>query len=357
MTKGPLVVLSVITASVALASIARAVDRPQEIALDAVHRMQATPHLTLNPSELPDTSTTDSTAQPGEGTSPGDHPVLTLDAGGTASRIHGFGDLRFATAYMTPRGVVVENQGLVTQPLAGLVFDVYQGTGPINDISLVAGIWSSLHTHHPGASLWNECDFFGTADVKFLSKWDLATTIGIWTYPGTPDHTPGLHTQYELDSKLSYDDSDMFIKGFAFNPYLDFFWDCGGHEGEASFTAQAFKTFYVEVGITPTYTVTAITNLPITLSMPTYIQVGDSSFWGDASPTDSSRSSLGAFSTGLKASVPLSFIPKDYGAWNAYVGVTYLYECNAELVNLSDLAGSGHDHNRVVGYAGIGFGF
>ncbi len=49
-----------------------------------------------------------------------ERPVLTLAAGGLASRIHGFMDFRINTAYITPRGLTVTNTGHSQfQPLGG----------------------------------------------------------------------------------------------------------------------------------------------------------------------------------------------------------------------------------------------
>ena len=88
--------------------------------------------------------------------------------------------------------------------------------------------------------------------------------------------------------------------------------------------------------------------------MPTYVSVGDSSFWGTS--TGGARSNwLGVFSIGLKASVPLKFIPQDFGNWNAYIGVTYIHTCNPNLTAIN--SGTGADSNLVLGYAGLGFGF
>ncbi len=109
------------------------------------------------------------------------------------------------------------------------------------------------------------------------------------------------------------------MKDFALHPYADLFWNFAGQSSPVvsqATTGQNDKTFYVELGIGPSYTLKAINDYPITFTMPTYISVGDSSFWGQ-NPNSHDRSNLGVFSTGLKASVPLAFIPTDYGNWSA----------------------------------------
>src|SRR6266481_10197882 len=63
-------------------------------------------------------------------------PVEPLD-------IHGFADVTFLNDYITPRGLLVNNNGLTTQILMGLVLDGYKDkTGFINDVSFVGGVWN-----------------------------------------------------------------------------------------------------------------------------------------------------------------------------------------------------------------------
>ena len=63
-------------------------------------------------------------------------PVESLD-------IHGFADVTLLNDYITPRGLLVNNTGLTTQYLVGLVLDVYKDKiGFINDISFDGGAWN-----------------------------------------------------------------------------------------------------------------------------------------------------------------------------------------------------------------------
>src|ERR1700730_1156256 len=60
-------------------------------------------------------------------------PVEQLD-------IHGFADVTFLNDYITPRGLLVNNTGLTTQILTGLVLDVYKDpNGFINKVSFTVG--------------------------------------------------------------------------------------------------------------------------------------------------------------------------------------------------------------------------
>ncbi|MDB6174173.1 MAG: hypothetical protein JWL59_3484 [Chthoniobacteraceae bacterium] len=75
--------------------------------------------------------------------------------------IHGLLNLEFSDHYITPRGLVVENQELVFQPLLLLFWDLYSPKeGFLNDITLTTGVWNSWHTRKSGATprRWNEID-------------------------------------------------------------------------------------------------------------------------------------------------------------------------------------------------------
>ena len=95
-----------------LAATVRAGDSPWEAAWSQVQSMRdhpslESPALSVRPEDaasVPDG--TPASAAPA-GDSKLTSPVLTLDAPPPASRIHGFADLRFNTAYITPRGWVV----------------------------------------------------------------------------------------------------------------------------------------------------------------------------------------------------------------------------------------------------------
>ena len=185
----------------------------------------AEPKLSLDPRALatmaPDLKSDKSPAPPASESS-------TLTLAGTGSRIHGFGDMRVASAYLTPRGLLVDHEGIQGQFLFGLVFDLYNGDGFINDVSVNVGTWGDLTSHHPGGDIWSEQDFFAGFDVKFAGKFDLAYTIMAWTFPDIGTATESNPTtEYNMDLKLTYDDSE-YLKDFALHPYIDIFWNFAG---------------------------------------------------------------------------------------------------------------------------------
>jgi hypothetical protein len=51
--------------------------------------------------------------------------------------------------------------------LNGFVAPVYQsGSGPVNDVSLVAGLWNDFNPAHQNAPGYNELDAFGEGSSR-----------------------------------------------------------------------------------------------------------------------------------------------------------------------------------------------
>src|SRR5260370_24594525 len=89
------------------------------------------------------------------------------------SLIHGLINLELSNAYITPRGLDVQNKGLVLQPLFLLFFDLYSPKDSfINDVTLTIGDWNSVHTaivgSGPKPGHWNETDVLTGLTVKFF---------------------------------------------------------------------------------------------------------------------------------------------------------------------------------------------
>ena len=49
--------------------------------------------------------------------------------------VTGLLDLPLSNYYLTPRGVIVENSGVIAQPMLQLFFNLYEGDGPVNNVT------------------------------------------------------------------------------------------------------------------------------------------------------------------------------------------------------------------------------
>lgn len=278
-----------------------------------------------------------------------DSRPLTLDDAGAEQGliVHGFFEYPFKTAYITPRGLVVENKGLVMQPVGGLVFPLDDPKGScFSDTAFIGGIWNSINTHQNQTQVgaWNEVDFFATLATKLYKNIGLSLT---YTPFISPPHN--FKTEHNIEFAISYDDT-QYLHEFALHPYSKIFVAVSGDSTVV--TGKRGKTFDVESGIVPGYTYKGITNYPISFQLPVFITVGPTDYWGSAS-----GGNLGVFSASLNASMPLSFIPKRWGNWHADAGFTYYSLLNKNLRLASRILGTGGDSNQYVGTVGIGFNF
>jgi hypothetical protein len=330
---------SAIAAAIGFPSLARAVD-----SLPSPDSLSLTP--TAASAIVPDAG------QPVQQASPSTDQLTTasqpdyFDAG-EGPNIHGFAEIPFKTAYVTPRGLDVENKGLVIQPVVGLVFPL-DDIGPISHVAVVTGVWNSINfaqdDHFVGP--WNELDYFLSMSGS-VGKFTGTLTYSPWF---SPPHN--FTVESTSDFKVSYDDTDMIFKGFALKPYVDFFYSISGDS--TVILGRHGSTYYFEFGAAPSYTFNFSKDYPVTLSVPTYFSVGPKNFWD----INEQSSNFGVFSTAINATVPLTaIIPIRYGAWHADMGLQYFYLLNHSLLEAGTLATGNTDRNVWNASIGLGFNF
>ena len=277
----------------------------------------------------------------------------------TSPQIHGFFDSPFKTAYITPRGLVVENQGLVWQPVVGLIFPL-PDIG-IKNFSLDAGVWNSVNTNQGDSRVgaWNEMDVWVGVGGDIVKNLSFHIDYEVWSFPQSTVNKPSSEHLSQL--KFSYNDADLWGKsGFALNPYVNFFYQYWG--SSTVVLGRQGNTWYVEPGIAPTYT-WKLGDTPITFTMPTYVSIGPESYWGRGGTafggTVSAKpdGNLGVFSTGITATIPLKFIPIQYGNWHAEAGVLYYNLINDALLRAGKALSGNSDRSVFNGFVGIGVGF
>lgn len=258
--------------------------------------------------------------------------------------------LDFSDAYITPRGLNVENQGLVFQPLLLSFWNLYSNKDTfINDVSLTAGVWSSFHTQESGADPghWNEWDpilglTFGLGDyLKFETNYTAFKSM-VDSYP----------TSHHLELKLKLDDS-KWLGDFALNPYVAYWQELENKATVAFNPATSDESYYFTLGVNP-----AVKLGPVKLEFPTYINLTGSEFYQEFDGTGGG-SGLAVFGTEVKASVPLTFIPKEAGFWTGYVGVKYYHLSNDGLLDGNQVLGAQaeRDENLVQVHGGISIFF
>jgi hypothetical protein len=83
------------------------------------------------------------------------------------------------------------------------------------------------------------------------------------------------------------------------------------------------------------------------LEAPCRVLLPDDEFYGEyydeASP-------VGLYELGLRATLPLSFMPKGYGNWNLYGGFKYMgfVDENLQQMQQFNATGSAEDHSTLI---------
>jgi hypothetical protein len=262
--------------------------------------------------------------------------------------IHGFNDVTLKSSYVTPRGLLVTNDGLTLQVLNGLVLNTYHNpNATIDDLSFVAGIWNDVDAgqHSKTVGAWNEFDWFAGANLEVDKVWGLGVTYVEFLSP------PGnFATERNIEFSVKFDDSKL-LTPVSLHPYAKLFLQVDGPS--VVVTGKGAGTFDVELGAVPTIDLHPY-SIPATLTAPTWLTVGPSDFWGGGG-------NLGVFSTGATMTFPLAFVPKQYGAWNFHIGVQYYHMANDNLLlaqRLIGSAGGGAGHRDfAVGFGDVGLNF
>ncbi|MEM0914384.1 MAG: hypothetical protein AAGB29_13115 [Planctomycetota bacterium] len=175
------------------------------------------------------------------------------------------------------------------------------------------GTWWDVNANarSPIGAQLQEVDIY-TGVSSSYENFSIALIYQSWIYGGGNEQI--------FDISLGYDDSWLWtdiVDGFAINPSATFHHRLastniaqgGGDESENGWVAV--------FGIAPSYTLDFIEDYPISLSMPFNLGVflTENYHGGDTG--------LGYTSVGLSASVPLSFISAEYGAWEVHGGLTW----------------------------------
>lgn len=265
-----------------------------------------------------------------------------------SSSMHVFFQNEFSDHYITPRGLNVEDKGLVWQPLLILLVDLYSAnSGFLTDVTLAPGVWNSIHTHRDGPQNhnWNEIDPFIGLDLKLFKDFEFDST-----YTAFVSQNGSFPTSTNLDFKLTY--HDHFIKNFSINPYVEYFYELTNKATVVINPATSQRGYYFQFGVDPTYTIP--TEWPITLDVPTYFSVVSDNFYQRLNGSGGG-SGVGVFSSEFKVAMPIKCIPKSYGSWTAYTGFQYYYLNNPGVLDGNTVLGteSGRNHNLYQFHAGV----
>lgn len=256
--------------------------------------------------------------------------------------VHGLVNLEFSNYHLTPRGINLQDRGLIFQPLVRLDWNLYKAAPTnalINDGYVTTAVWNDLDTARSGVQPghWNEIDFTVGPNVKFLNDWTLESPFTAFR-----SETESFETCWAWDPRLTY--HDHFIKNFALNPYVEFFDELHEKITVVLVPSKSQSSYYGVLGLDPTY---EFETLPLKLELPSYILIPGKNFYqredGSGGGTD-----IGLWATTFKATIPLNFIRPSYGKWSVYAGVQYDYLNNPGLLDGNEIVSGAHSRQRCI---------
>jgi hypothetical protein len=280
--------------------------------------------------------------------------------------VHGYADLTFASTRVTNGGLYLYNRSFVYQIDTGLSLDIYKNAnGFINSFSVFGGVWNEFWADPtPGARAWQEMDMWAGFSVGFAQYWTFTAQHVQFHFPSA------IPTAYNYDFKLAFNDAFLGLP-VVFNPYIDVFYNAAG--GSTVVLGKTSGGTRVSIGMVPTVAWQKYIGIPLTVSMPTWVTVGDKNFWnrqdgttslcGSTSTSPCATSNVGYYSTGLQAKLAIldTIIPKRLGSWYLKAGVQYYHLQNDALLAAQattvGLTFPNAKRDIVVGSGGLGFSF
>ncbi len=263
--------------------------------------------------------------------------------------VSGLLNLEFSNYHLTSRGLVLQNEGLVSQPKLLLYWKLYatdKKAADINEVTLTTGIWNDVDTKQAGVQPgnWNEVDPSIGINVRFLDHWMFESPFTAFI-----SETDSYPTTWNWNPRLTY--HDTIWPSFSFNPDVEFFDELSNKSIIVFDQKKAQSGYYGAIGFDPTY---VFQTIPLKLELPSYLTIPSSKFYQRADGTGGG-SGLGLVSTMFKATVPLEFIPKDCGTWSVYAGVQYDYLNNPGLLDGNQFAGAAlrRQRNLIQYHAGL----
>jgi hypothetical protein len=248
------------------------------------------------------------------------------------------------------RGIVQETEDYIIQPYGELTFKLFESKTALTALGLTLGTWNSLHGGPTGLrgsdesgvrdpELWYESDVYAKLSATLFE--DLTAAVIYTAYMSPNDK---FATVQEVAVGLGYNDSKL-LGPFALNPSVLLAVEI---DGQAD--AGLDEGVYLQLGLAPGYTFNAGGAYPIALTFPLVLGLSLDDYY-ERVGVGGDDDTYGYLSAGVGLGVPLAFIPKSFGSWQARAGVTVLHLGD----NLR--SANGGDDVEIIGSFGIGFSY
>jgi hypothetical protein len=263
-------------------------------------------------------------------------------------------NVEIGNAYVTPRGMIVHDEGVTIQPLMLAFINLYKGDSWLDSAKIVGGVWNDFSTYpvsvhapygSPNKTHYTEIDpIFGLSFGLFKNF-----TLDV-TYTAFVEQILDIGTSNHLDTKLTFDDSP-YLKAFAIHPYFEYWQELTGKATDADVPYAVFgasktngshpdpaASYYFDVGIDPQYTFGSNVLGGLKVEAPCSVLLPNERFYGDYYAP---ASTVGVVELGAKATIPITCIPASYGHWSFHVGFNYFDFVDDNLYHLNEFNAPG----------------
>ncbi len=235
----------------------------------------------------------------------------------------------FSHAYYF-RGIIQTNKSFVAQPYGDVTFNLYEGENGLNSVGATLGFWNSFHSRNlptvtvSDPTAWYEVDLYGGLTFGLFDNWEAGVIYTAYISP-----SDSFTSTQEIAFSLSFDDSEL-LGAFALSPQILVAVEI---QGGGADTVRPLGTYF-ELGVEPGLTLIESENYPVSLSFPLTLGLSLGDYYQDSTGDDDT---FGYFDLGVNLSMPLSFIPADYGSWEVFVKGDFLFlGDNLEAANDGD---------------------
>jgi hypothetical protein len=275
-------------------------------------------------------------------------PVLDLYP--RPGSLHGVANLNLTDCFITANGLLLENQGVVVQPMLLLNTPLYSApTRCLNTVSFTLGAWSSWDSHEGGEDPgnWREVDLLAGLTLAFERNWRF--TAFHTTYLSQTD---SFATASDLALALTCDDTE-WLGAAALHPFVEFKWQTAGSTTQPYADAPADGGRMLRAGIVPQRQFGRYK-----LELPVYCTLVSDGFYQGSEPLRAAGydgspvaglgwrpepGGIGFMSAALKLSLPLECLSTAGVHTTAYAAVQYYHLVNSGLLDTNQVLGATAD--------------
>ena len=245
--------------------------------------------------------------------------------------LHAVFNVDFTNQDVTPHGLLLENQGLIIQPL--LLFYTPLQMDPadwLGNVSFCVGGWGNWHSHPGGTqpANWREVDLFSGLTCFIERDWQLTAFGSAYL-----SQTHSYPTAWDFALALTYDDTRL-LGTAALHPFVEYRPQIHGSTTVVIDPESARASYSFRLGITPQHQFG-----PIKLELPAFLTWVPEGFYQD-SAAQSAAGGCGFMSAALKLSLPLQYLSTKNLSTSLYAAAQYYRIVNPGLLDTNEVLGA-----------------